>query len=165
VFHEPEIWLILPAVGPVPASPEVPPEMATDQNALAAAEANLSKQGSLLANAQGKHVAAPEITALVGAEAYPETVILASVADNAKFGNLARLTCFSWTPQATVINWVDLANDHHFESFAPGEAKACVWEHLIEKKNGKAKAQAPQAASPTTIQQPVHQFVDRAPPI
>ena len=130
LLHPPEIWLVLQALGSVPVSAEAPPEITTDLRALAAARTHLLDQGLLLAGAQGRLEAAPEIEALVRPAAFPETVFMANIADTAGRGDTARLTCFSWTPAACVVNWVDAASDHHFERFAPQAAAECIWEHL-----------------------------------
>jgi hypothetical protein len=130
IFHAPEIWVILQTLGAVAPGLEVPPEIASDPAAVRTAQANLLNQGKLLMDETGTLSLSPEIEALVRPAAYPETVFIANIADNAKTGKLARVMCFGWTPQALVVNWVDGSNDHHFESYDPQDVQGCIWNHL-----------------------------------
>src|SRR5687768_15110485 len=98
VFHAPELWLILQALGSVPVGAAVPPEITTDPQAVAAAQARLQAQGLLSTGVQGQLSLAPEVEALVGPAAFPESVLIANITDTAGRGQTARLVCFSWTP-------------------------------------------------------------------
>jgi hypothetical protein len=131
-FSAPEIWLILQALGAVPAQAQASPEITTDPNALEAARGGLLRAGLLQAGAEGRLIATPGIEALVGPAAYPQAVIVVNVADSAQHGKTARLACVSWTPGATVVNWVDQAATHHFRSYSPWDTAACLWGYLTE---------------------------------
>ncbi len=129
-FQAAEIWLLLQALGAVDSGLEIPAEVAANQAEVDTARASLIQQGILLVDSTGEVSVAPEIEALVRPSAFPETVFIANITDNAKFGKLARVMCFGWTPETTTVNWVDEANTHHFEAYASVDIKEVVLSHL-----------------------------------
>lgn len=130
-FHAAEIWLLLQTLGAVDSGLEIPPELAANQVEVETARANLIGQGILLVDSAGEVSVAPEIEVLVRPSAFPYTVFVASVADKARQGKPPRVACFSLTPDAAVINWVDESNQHHFEGYDPQDFEACMWNHLV----------------------------------
>jgi hypothetical protein len=129
-FQAAEIWLLLQALGAVDPGLEIPAEVAANQAEVDTARAGLIQHGILQVDSTGEVSVAPEIEVLVRPSAFPYTVFVASVADKARQGKPTRMACFSLTPDAAVINWVDESNRHHYEGYDPQDFEACLWTHL-----------------------------------
>jgi len=150
VFHAPEIWILLQSLGAVAPGLELPPELASDPGVVERARAALLVQGALVPDAEGRLSLDADIESLVWPVAYPDVVFVANIAHNPQAGQPAREMCFSWTPQALVLNWVDEASrDHHFESLGAEEAQDSIWDHLSHQCDLDLDDRDPEQADPT----------------
>jgi hypothetical protein len=127
-FHTPELWVLLRTLGVFAPGVALPPELAPAT--VQAAEASLRQERALLSDAAGRLTLAPAIEALLRPAAYPETVFIASVTNQTQSEPVERQACFSWTPQAFVVNWVDDSQAHHFEAYQPQAVQNNLWDHL-----------------------------------
>jgi hypothetical protein len=135
VFSAPELWLILQAIGSVPAEPTVPSEAGFDARALVDARAGLLHNGTLAPDAQGNISLALGIVALVLPAIAPESVIIANITDRGSQDQAARIICFCRRADLVVVNWVDTRSVHHFVAYHVRAASACVVHHLSQACN------------------------------
>ena len=158
IFRPPELWVILRTLGLVEPGLEAPPELAAEPKAVPAAQARLLQQGALRRDAAGRLTLAPELEALVRPAAYPETVFIATITDHTPAGPTEREACFSWTPEALVVNWVDETQDHHFAAYHPLEVHERLWDHL--SRQCSLEVEEPDPRAPAVTSQAIEQGVE-----